>query len=98
MTAIVIERFAKRAPAATMFVGLFSKILSEESLNKIFRDHCQHQVESPILFSYLVTMLTPVVVGKNKTVHTSHRELGLNVSRQAVYDKLKAWRQKYQVP
>lgn len=89
MTAKVIERFAKRAPAATMFVGLLSRILSEESLDKIFRDHSQHQVESPILFSYLVEVLTPVVVGKSKTVNTSHRELGLNVSRQAVYDKLK---------
>lgn len=89
MTATVIERFAQQAPAATLFVGLLSRILSDESLDRIFRDHSQHQVESPVLFSYLVRMLTPVVVGKSKTVNTSHRELGLNVSRQAIYDKLK---------
>lgn len=89
MTSIVIERFAKQAPAATMFVGLLSRIFSDESLDEIFRQHSQHQIESPILFSYLVEMLTPVVVGECKSVNTSHRELGLNVSRQAVYDKLK---------
>lgn len=89
MVAKAIERFASQAPAATMFVGLLSRVFSNESLDKIFRDHSQHQVESPILFSYLVEMLTPVVVGKTKSVNTSHRELGLNVSRQAVYDKLK---------
>lgn len=89
MTAAVIERFAKQAPAATMFVGLLSRILSDETLDGIFRTHSQHQVESPVLFSYLVKMLTPVIMGKSKTVNTSHREHGLSVSRQAIYDKLK---------
>ncbi len=89
MTAKALERFSLQAPAATLFVGLTSRILSDETLDDIFRQHREHQVESTILLSYLVRMLTPVVLGKERSVNLSHKDLGLTVSRQAIYDKLK---------
>ena len=89
MTAKALDRFSLQAPAATLFVGLTSRILSDETLDDIFRQHRERQVESTILFSYLVRMLTPVVLGKERSVNLSHKDLGLTVSRQAIYDKLK---------
>ncbi len=89
MTAKALDRFSLQAPAATVFVGLASKVLSDEALDNIFREHREHQVESTVLFSYLVKMLTPVVLGKERSVNLSHKDLGLTVSRQAIYDKLK---------
>lgn len=89
MIATALDRFSQQAPAATLFVGLISKVLSDEALDGIFRSHSEQQVESPVLFSYLVRMLAPVVLSKERSVNLSHRDLGLTVSRQAIYDKLK---------
>ncbi len=39
MTAKALDRFSLQAPAATLFVGLTSRILSDETLDDIFRQH-----------------------------------------------------------
>ena len=87
----VIERFCRRAPAAVLFRGLFARVFSKESLNQIFREHKERQVESDLVFSSLIDLLTPVVSGSKPYVHTSYQELEeqLCVSKQAVYDKLR---------
>lgn len=90
MVVDVIKRFSEEAPAAMLFRGLFARVFSDESMDQIFREHKAKQVESDIVFSSLVNMLTPVVTGGMPSVHASyieHQEQ-LGTSKQAVYDKL----------
>ena len=86
----VIERFSKEAPTAMLFRGLFARVFSDERMDEIFRDHKERQVESDILFSSLIHLLTPVVIRSKPSVHASYleQEKHLGVSKQAVYDKL----------
>lgn len=73
MIAKIVERYAEKAPAALMFRALFSRLFSDEVLNNIFSDHREKQVESPLLFSYLVGLLVPVVSGSKPSVHAAHQ-------------------------
>lgn len=84
----LISRFAAKAPATVMFRSLFERLLSEETLNELFSNHRQRQVESPILFSYLVHLVTPVVSGSRRSVNSSYVADRCPQSAQAVYDKL----------
>jgi len=87
----VIERFSKGAPVAVMFRGVFVRMFAPKRLDQIFRDHKVQQVESEILFSSLVRLLTPVIYGGKRSVLASftEHEKELGVSKQAFYDKLK---------
>lgn len=86
----VIKRFSKEAPAAMLFRGLFARVFSDERMDQIFCDHKERQIESPVVFSSLIHLLTPVISGGKPSVHASYqeREEQLGVSKQAVYDKL----------
>ena len=85
----ILKQFAMKAPAALMFRSLFNRIFSEESLNQIFRDRAQHQVESKVLFSHLLGVLVPVVCGASKSVNAAYQSRNFKYSKQAFYDKLK---------
>lgn len=91
MVSDVIERFAKQAPAAVLFRGLFARVFADERMDAIFREYKERQVESPLLFSALLRLLTPVVSGSKPSVHAAYQALEdeLGVSSQAVYDKLR---------
>lgn len=89
MIAKIIRQLAERAPAAMMFRSILERIFADEALDEIFREHRQCQVESPILFSHLVSMLAPVISGASKSVNASHQAADHEYSRQALYDKLK---------
>lgn len=85
----LIERLAEKAPAATLFRSLFARIFHDDALDDVFSDHRQRQVESPLLFSYLVNLLVPVISGSSPSVNASHQASESEYSRQALYDKLK---------
>lgn len=87
----VVEQFSKKAPAAVLFRGCFARVFSDERMDQIFRENAQRQVESDVLFSSLMHLLPPVVVGSKPSVHAAYqeREEELGVSKQAIYDKLK---------
>jgi hypothetical protein len=90
MVVDVITRFSKEAPAAMLFRGLFARVFSDQRMDQIFRDHKERQIESDVVFSSLIHLLTPVISGGKPSVHASYqeREEQLGVSKQAVYDKL----------
>ena len=90
MVVDVIKRFSTKAPAAMLFRGLFARVFSDERMDQIFRDYKERQIESEIVFSSLIHLLTPVVSGGKPSVHASYqeREEQIGVSKQAVYDKL----------
>jgi hypothetical protein len=54
MASKLIEQLASKGPVAAMFRSIFERVLSEESLNKIFLEHAKIQMECDILFSHLV--------------------------------------------
>ena len=85
----LIARFAKRAPVAVMFRSLFARVFSDQTLDALFSQHSVWQVESKLLFSALVKLLTPVVSGASHSVNASYQMSNCEVSSQAVYDKLK---------
>lgn len=87
----VVDRFIEKAPVAVLFRGFFARTFGAHRMNRIFRDHKVSQVEGDQVFSKLLDLLTPVVVGSQPSVCASHRqhEKAIGVSRQAVYDKLK---------
>lgn len=85
----LIGRLAVKAPAATMFRALFVRIFSDEAMDRVFATHRERQVESPLMFSYLVNLLVPVVSGNSRSLNASHQTAQSRYSRQAVYDKLK---------
>jgi len=89
MIAKIIEQFAQKAPAALMFRGLFARLFSDEVLDRIFANYRERQVESPLLFSFLVRLLVPVITGSKASVNAAHQASDCEMSRQAVYDKLK---------
>ena len=62
---------------------------SDEKLDAIFAEHRECQVEGTLLFSSLIRLLVPVVSCQKASVNASYKASGLDVSRQAVYDKLK---------
>jgi hypothetical protein len=86
----VLAAFAKKAPAALLFRGLFARTFNTDRINDIFREHKQRQVEGNLVFSKLVDLITPVVLGRLRSVRAAHRayEQEIGVSHQAVYDKL----------
>ena len=85
----LIEQFSAGAPATVMVRSIFSRMLSAERLDSLFARHRRQQFESPVLFSYLVHLLTPVVSGRRDSVNASYLSNRIPESRQAVYDKLK---------
>lgn len=84
----LVERFAAKAPCTVMFRSLFARLFSPELLDGLFAKNRRQQVESPILFSYLVHMMTPVVSGSRASVNASYRANPCRQSSQAMYDKL----------
>ena len=69
----LIQRMAVKAPAATLFRGVFERVLSDDALDEIFNEHRECQVESPILLSHLVNMLVPVITRASKSVNAAHQ-------------------------
>jgi hypothetical protein len=86
----IIDRFARQAPAATLFRATFERVYSAEKLDQVFRVHKGRQVEGDTVFSALVELLGPVVHGAKPTVNASYMEMRdrIGVSKAAVYDKL----------
>lgn len=89
MLSDIVEQFAKGAPVATMFRAIYSRILSDESIDRIFVENSERQVTSDVLLSYLVDLLSSVVTKKQPSINCAHQQRDLAVSRQAIYDKLK---------
>ena len=87
----VIQQFAKKAPAAVLFRSLLARVFSADALDRIFQEHRQRQVEGELLFSVMMRLLVPVVIGSKPAVHAAYQdqEDDVPVSHQAVYDKLR---------
>lgn len=86
---VVIERFSREAPVATMVRGLLANILSPHELDAIFRDTAERQYEDELLFSSVVELLGLVVTKAKPSLHAAyqtHRNK-LGVSVQSLYNK-----------
>jgi len=86
----IVERFAQKAPVATLFRATFARVYSAEKLDQIFREHKRRQVEGELLFSTVVELLAPVIYKAQPSLNASYQEHKdhVGVSKAAVYDKL----------
>ena len=86
----LIERFAKEAPVAVMFRGLFANILAPQDIDAVFHDCAEKQYENEILFSSVVELLALAVTKQHPSLHSAYRrhKETLGVSVAALYDKL----------
>lgn len=84
----LIKKFSDQTPVTLMFRSLFTRLFSAERLDNLFSKYRQRQFESPVLFSYLVHLVTPVVSGCRASVNASYLADENPKSLQAVYDKL----------
>jgi hypothetical protein len=57
-----------------LFRGVFGRVFSDERMDQVFRDHKERQVESEVVFSSLIDLVTPVVSGGKPSVHASYQE------------------------
>ncbi len=83
------QRFAKRAPVALLFRGLFARVFSPELLNRIFNENRSWQNESALLFSSVVVTVGAFVVKGKTSAHAAFvdHEEEIGVFKQAFYAK-----------
>jgi IS4 transposase len=85
----IIERFASKSPVTVMVQALLERLLNPEVLDAWFEGVRDKQYTRIILFSSLVSMMLQVVCRVRRSVHAAYTASELEVSRVAVYDKLK---------
>jgi len=78
------------APVCVAVHAVAERMLGEQQLDELFRNHCRHQYESKLLFSTLVQLISQVIVGARRSVHEAYRHArqDIAVSITAVYGKL----------
>jgi IS4 transposase len=86
----VFERFARKSPVTVMLRGVLEHALPAQRIDELFRKHAVRQREDTLLFSSVVNVLSLVVVGMRKSVHSGYEACAdeFTVSVRALYDKL----------
>lgn len=86
----IYDRYKGKRPVCLMASMALTRLLSAESIDKVFRDNAAEQYERKILFSALVNMMAEIVLRTAPSVNAAfkkHRE-ELNASMMAVCRKL----------
>ena len=86
----IFERFAKKSPVSVIARGLMERVLNPEQIDKWFDQSAEQQYTRSLLFSTLFDMMSDVVCGPHKSVHSSYQATKeeINVSIASVYNKL----------
>jgi hypothetical protein len=90
MLGAAFENFIEKSPISVMARGLMERLLNPEKVNEWFEANAELQYTRELLFSTMLGMMTDVVVGTHKSIHSAFQatkdEMGVSV--QAVYNKL----------
>lgn len=90
MINLLLERFTKDAPVATMVRAMLVNVLADHKLDEIFRETAVRQRESSLLFSTVVNLLHLAVLKNKRSVNNAYQsckeEIGVSIA--AVYEKL----------
>jgi len=91
MMAAAFEPFLRQAPLAVLARLTLESLFDSARLNALFEEHAKDQYHRELFFAHVADLLLAVVLGTKRSVHAAFRERSgeLNVSAQAVYDKLR---------
>jgi hypothetical protein len=86
----IFDRFAKKSPVCVIARGLMERVLNPEQINKWFDQSAELQYTRNLLFSTIFDMMSDVVCGISKSVHSAYqaRKEDICVSIASVYNKL----------
>jgi IS4 transposase len=86
----VFERFVEKSPMSVMVRGVAERVLNPELLNEWFDNTAESQYTRDLLFSSVFDLMSQVVCGTQKTVHSAYQasveEIGVSIT--ALYDKI----------
>ena len=90
MLSSVFEQFVKESPVTVMAQVLMSRIFAPERIDSLFKKYATVQYQQDLLFSSQVDLMSLVVCGIQKSVHSAYKAkaLNLSVSTTALYKKL----------
>lgn len=86
----IIERFKQKRPVCLLARMALTRMLSDDALNGVFRDHATAQYERKVLFSSLTNMMADVVLCFSPSVNAAYKKNreSLGASLNAVCNKL----------
>jgi hypothetical protein len=86
----IFERFAKKSPVCVIARGLMERVVNPEQIDKWFDQSAEQQYTRSLLFSTLFDLMSDVVCGPHKSIHSSYQATKeeINVSIASVYNKL----------
>lgn len=87
----IFDRFAQKRPVATIARVLIERIFAPERLDALFARSAEQQYTRELLFSSVFGLMAEAVQGSQPSVNAAYkaRDEPLNVSIQAVYEKLR---------
>jgi hypothetical protein len=90
MLDVAFDRFAKKSPVCVIARGLMERVLNAEQVDQWFKQAAEQQYTRDLLFSTLFDMMSDVVCGARKSVHSAYQasKEDICVSVTSVYNKL----------
>lgn len=88
MVDAVFERFVEKSPVSVMARGVLERALNPEQLDEWFELTADRQYTKSLLFSSVFTLMHDVVCGVYPAVNAAYQASELDVSVQALYQKL----------
>ncbi len=90
MLSPVFDSFAEKSPISVMARGMIERVLNPDQLNKWFDSTANEQYTKDLLFSTLFDLMSQVVLGSHKSVHSAYQasKEDISVSIASIYNKL----------
>lgn len=90
MLSPVFEKFVNKSPISVMARSVMERVLNLDQLNEWFDSTAKEQYTKDLLFSTLFDLMSQVVLGSQKTVHSAYQasKEDIGVSITSIYNKL----------
>ncbi len=90
MLSFVFTPFVEQSPISVMARGIVERVLNPDQLNEWFDATANAQYTKDLLFSTLFDLMSQVVLGSHKSIHSAYQASKdeISVSITAIYDKL----------
>ena len=86
----IFEKFFEKSPISVMARGIVERVLNPDQLNEWFDFTANEQYTKDLLFSTLFDLMSQVVLGSHKSVHSAYQasKEDISVSIASIYNKL----------
>ena len=86
----IFEKFVEKSPISVMARGIVERVLNPDQLNEWFDFTANEQYTKDLLFSTLFDLMSQVVLGSHKSVHSAYQasKEDISVSIASIYNKL----------